>query len=161
SLPFEPKELRRAKAFLFEAGDVHRPAFAVETGWPSVFGPVSVNEKASRLALADWLTSDKHALAARVYVNRIWQHHFGRRLEAEAIRDAWLAASGELDRTIGGASTTDEKSRRRSLYLFQKREAPPQMQALFDGPFGMTESCGRRQTTTVALQPLYLLNSSF
>jgi hypothetical protein len=232
ALPFEPKELNRAKAFLYEAGDVHRPAFAVETGWPSVFGP---SNAASRTALADWLTSDKNPLAARVYVNRIWHQHFGRglvatpndfgvkgarpthpelldylasellrtgstkhihrlivmsntyrqaaagndanakrdpdnhylwrwsprRLEAEAIRDAWLAASGELDRAVGGPSVTDDKSRRRSLYLFQKREAPPQMQALFDGPIGMTESCGRRQTTTVALQPLYLLNSGF
>src|SRR5262249_1670083 len=48
-----------------------------------------------------------------------------------------------------------------SLYLVQKREAPPKVQALFDGPIGMTESCSRRQTTTVALQPLYLLNSDF
>jgi hypothetical protein len=47
------------------------------------------------------------------------------------------------------------------MYLFQKREAPPAHQALFDGPIAMTESCGRRLVTTVPLQPLYLLNSSF
>ena len=232
-LVYDAKELARAKPFLFEAGNVHQPSFAVDVGWPTVFGPTPANR--SRLALADWLTSKDHPLTARVYVNRIWQHHFGRglvanasdfgvkggkpthpelldwlasellrtgstkhvhrlivmsstyaqastaspanakrdpdnlylwrwqprRLDAEAIRDAFLAVSGALDRKIGGASTTDDKTVRRSVYLLQKREAPPLHQALFDGPIGMTESCAKRQTTTVALQPLYLLNSDF
>ncbi len=30
-----------------------------------------------RLELANWLTSDARALLARVYVNRLWEHHFG------------------------------------------------------------------------------------
>ncbi len=37
-------------------------------------------ESDRRLALARWIASDKNALTARVIVNRVWMHHFGRPL---------------------------------------------------------------------------------
>lgn len=44
-----------------------------------------------RSALARWITSPEHPLVARVFVNRIWQHHFGTGLVATADN---LGASG-------------------------------------------------------------------
>jgi hypothetical protein len=95
--------------------------------------------------------------------NQLWWRWQPRRLEAEVIRDSLLTVSGELDRKAGGPSAPpgDEQSLRRSLYLFQKRDHPPAVQGLFDGPTAAAESCARRQVSTVPLQSLYLLNSEF
>ena len=82
-LPYEPKELERARAFTLIGGEVTRRGTAVVPGWPAVFGPTPpLVEKGSRLALADWLTDVRQPLTYRVYVNRIWQYHFGRGLVA-------------------------------------------------------------------------------
>jgi hypothetical protein len=83
-------------------------------------------------------------------------------LEAESIRDSMLAAAGLLDATVGGPSVEVKKrdiSTRRTIYLEQKRSDLPFVQQLFDSPSTLT-CCGRRRNSTVALQPLYLLNDS-
>ena len=97
-----------------------------------------------------------------------------RRLEGEAIRDSLLAASGKLDRKMGGPSvflhlTEFEEGRgrppqgpldgdgRRSLYLAVRRNfLSPWLQA-FDFPTPFT-CIGRRSTSNVPAQALALLN---
>src|SRR5262249_25650360 len=61
----------------------------------------------------------------------------------------------------GAGSPPADDTKRRSLYLSQKREAPPAAQGLFDGPSAMAESCPRRFVTTTPQQALYLLNNPF
>ena len=70
-------------------GNPHAPGDVVEPGFLSVLAPpapaihkpaANVESSGRRLALADWITSKDNQLTARVMVNRIWQHHFGRGL---------------------------------------------------------------------------------
>lgn len=212
-----------------------------------------------RRQLANWIASSDNPLTARVFVNRLWQHHFGeglvrspnnfgykgeqpthpllldwlasefisngwsakhihkliltsrtwqqsslhpqadeyherdsantlwwranrRRLDAEALRDALLAASGELNRRIGGPgfkptisgealegfsrksavwqAAPAEEQRRRSLYVFVSRSLMPPMMTTFD-QCDTTLPCAQRDVTTVAPQALALLNNEF
>jgi len=258
--PYKPDVLRTNQPIVLKRGDIHQPEETVRPGVPAALLAaadvrrltsnsefrIPNSEKSqsllasaapqlnSRSALVDWLTSAASPLTARVWVNYLWQQHFGRglvatpadfgthgakpshpelldwlavelrqsgwstkhihrlivtssayrqastpnadnegidpenrylwrwmprRLESEAIRDAVLAVSGELDKSVGGPSDpSDAKSVRRSLYLRQHRFHLPAALALFDAPIG-NESCARRYVSTVPLQPLHLLNN--
>jgi hypothetical protein len=106
--------------------------------------------------------------------NRLHWRANVRRLEAEAVRDALLAAAGSLDRRMGGSllrvknrgylfdhtsvDTTRYDSRRRSLYLPVIRNHLYDAFGLFDATDATVEN-GDRATTTVAPQALFLMNS--
>ena len=257
--------------FILERGEPHQRLSKVGPAVPSVL--VSVGQTASltirrcpttiasgggdstgrRAALAEWLTRADHPLTARVFVNRLWLHHFGqgivatpndfgamgapashprlldwlavefarnnwsvkrlhrlmvlsatyrqssktsksnsrdpdnellwranrRRLEAEVIRDALLAVSGNLNRLMGGPSVrlplppeiaklqykgtwqadpNPARHLQRTIYLFVKRNNRLPLLESFDVP-DTTVSCGRRTESSHAGQALMLLNS--
>ena len=108
--------------------------------------------------------------------NTLWWRTDVRRLEAESIRDAMLAASGRLDRTMGGSQlhvanraylfdhTSKDETRydtyRRSVYMPVIRNHISDSLWLFDCTDGAV-GAGDRPTSTVASQALYLLNGDF
>ena len=109
-----------------------------------------------------------------------------RRVEAESLRDAMLAVSGELNPRSGGPGvrvpiekevedlifteaevvdlweeTPDASEHlRRSIYLFRKRNVRYPMFDAFDAP-DTQSACPQRIVSTHALQALVMLNSAF
>jgi mono/diheme cytochrome c family protein len=75
---------------LFSRGDHTQAREALTPGGLTVLeatDPLHIPERdpslattGRRLALARWLTDGRHPLTARVLVNRVWMHHFGRGL---------------------------------------------------------------------------------
>jgi hypothetical protein len=67
---------------VLEKGEVDSPGELAARGFPQVLprGPDIPPTASGRLQLAQWLTSPEHPLTARVMVNRIWLHLFGRGL---------------------------------------------------------------------------------
>jgi hypothetical protein len=262
------------KMRLLQRGEVERPGPRVEPGYLEVLSPPGKTDltrptdaqgetSGYRLAFARWLASPDHPLTARVMVNRVWQHHFGRgivetqdnfgklgtppthpelldwlsvefvkqgwslkklhklmmtstayrqsseqpagdsaaakldpdnkllwrmnlrRLESEAVRDAVMAVSGKLDRTIGGPAVEgpliadglteihnpDDKESvkvkaqpvglwRRSVYVVARRYFPLGFLEAFDSPI-MQTNCNRRVNSVSPLQSLTLMNDDF
>ncbi len=77
-----------AKTYLLHRGEPDNRGDEVLPGYPATLTPGEraepakiAEQKAStgrRLALANWVASADNPLTARVIVNRLWQHHFGR-----------------------------------------------------------------------------------
>ena len=109
--------------------------------------------------------------------NRLLWRANKRRLDAESLRDATLAVSGQIDleRPVGSEvaaagvgfvgrtipeATFEMESAHRSIYLSIVRGTVPESLALFDFADPSLTS-GKREITTVPSQALYLMNSDF
>ena len=91
--------------------------------------------------------------------NRWLWHTPVRRLDAEQIRDAMLAVSGELDLTAGGPSVNPSQPRR-SIYTKAIRNTRDPVLDVFDiaDPFTSTD---RRNVTTTPTQSLLMINGAW
>ncbi len=196
--PLTPRvAVNRVWQHLFGTGIVNTvDNFGVTGGTPS--HPELLDHLANRFIADDWSVKKlvRAVVLTRAYQlspdatpantavdpsNRIVWRHSPRRLTAEEIRDATLAAAGTLDlkRPTGSpakelrmvemrdngpeAQTINEKadaSRHRSVYLPLLRGVVPHALEAFD-PVEQTLVTGNRDTTTVPSQALYLLNGPF
>jgi hypothetical protein len=155
---------------------------------PNDFG--RQGERPSNPELLDWLAvefmengwSMKHMHRVIMNSAAYRARRQAQRLDADAIRDNILAASGALNRKMHGPPVViplaeDEREAmrdlsmwpvssdpaeydRRSVYLFQKRSFRLPMLATFDAP-DTSQSCPRRDSSTVAPQALALMNSEW
>ena len=92
--------------------------------------------------------------------NRFLTRANRKRLEAEALRDSLLAASGRLDLTPGGPAFADISVPRRTLYLRTVRSDRSTYTMLFDGA-DPTSIVPKRTETLVSPQALFLMNHPF
>jgi Protein of unknown function (DUF1553)/Protein of unknown function (DUF1549)/Planctomycete cytochrome C len=125
------------------------------------------------------MTSVPRALAERLDPANTYLHRMNvRRLEAEAIRDSILSASGQLASTMYGPSVAvhltsfmEGRGRparsgpldgagRRSIYLAVRRNFLNPMFLAFDAPVPFS-TMGRRNVSNVPAQALILLNDPF
>jgi hypothetical protein len=90
----------------------------------------------------------------------LWRQNI-RRLQAEQIRDAFLAAAGELQLSSGGGPPEDfEDSRRRSIYTKMLRNQRDPLLDVFDLPDRITGT-GERNVTTSPTQSLLMINGDW
>ncbi len=182
--------VNRVWQFCFTNGIVRTSENFGVSGEPPTH-PELLDHLATELVTGGWSIKSLHRriLGSRVYRQRsafrseahavdpenrfLWRYPV-ERLEAEAIRDAVLAASGRIDLRIGGPYVPTEHdeegvvivdpsrddARRRSIYLQQRRTRVLSLLEVFDKP-GVSVHCTQRSTSAVPLQSLSLLNSGF
>jgi hypothetical protein len=160
----------------FGRGLVPTPADFGRSGRPPTH-PELLDWLAAEFMTRDWSVKDMHRLmvTSRTYRlastpdeanadvdpdnHYLWRMN-SRRLEAEAVRDSLLFASGALDLTMGGPEIDQQLglvSPRRSLYMRLAAEKEVEFLRIFDGP--MVTECYERRPSVMPQQALALANS--
>ena len=145
----------------------------IESGWS-----IKSMHRAMVLSAAYRMSSRPLEAAAKIDPRNSLLHHIPvRRLEAEAVRDAILAVSGRLDRTLHGPSVPPHVSKyqdgrgkpvsgpldgngRRSIYIQVRRNFLTPMFLAFDYPLPVS-TIGARGASTVPSQALMMMNNEF
>lgn len=145
----------------------------VENGWS-----VKAMHRMMLLSAAYRMSSEVSGEARRLDPsNKLLSHMPVRRLEAEAVRDAMLAVSGSLNRSLYGpsvpphigpwqngrgkpASGPVDGSGRRSIYIQVRRNFMTPFFLAFDYPSPIS-TIGARTVSTVPSQALLLMNNEF
>jgi len=79
--------VRPEATHVLHRGNPHSPGAKVEPAFPAVLGAAKptipepgpgARSSGRRTVLANWIAGKDNPLTARVIVNRVWQHHFGR-----------------------------------------------------------------------------------
>ena len=77
---------RPPATFVNLRGNPHAQGPEVKPGFPAILDlpdpviPMGMNTSGRRTVLADWLTAKTNPIPARVLMNRLWLHHFGKGL---------------------------------------------------------------------------------
>jgi hypothetical protein len=151
----------------------HLAASFIQSGWS-----IKAMHRLMILSSAYAMSSRADPQAAKADPgNRLLHHVPVRRLEAEAIRDAILAVSGRLDRSLHGPSIAPHISKhqdgrgkpvsgpldgdgRRSIYIQVRRNFLPPLFLAFDYPLPVSTT-GSRGASTVPSQALMMMNNEF
>jgi len=172
-------EGKPAEVRVHKAGDPEQPGPAVVRGVPKFLAggnePKLPADGSGRLQLARWLTGAAQHLTARVIVNRLWQHHFGRGIVAtpnnlgtigsppthpelldflagELIRSGWSIKSVHrrilLSRVYRLSSDSDEANRQRdpgNQYLWRHERRRLDAEAIRDALLAVSGNLNRRR----------------
>jgi len=181
--------VNRVWLHLFGEGLVHNPDdFGAYSGAPA--NPELLDHLATRFMSEGWSIKCliRNIVLSRTYqlssefgpelenpdpANRLLARHHRRRLDAEALRDTMLMASGEVDFSLPQGSLIQHRnvlinelpplhqpSPHRSVYLLMLRNSMPPELTPFNLP-DATAVTGKRDSSTLSVQSLYLLNNPF
>jgi hypothetical protein len=129
--------------------------------------PKIAKDRSGRLELAEWIASRDNPLTARVYVNRLWQHLYGRPL-VESVDNFGTTGDApshpELLDYLALKFTERGWSTKQALREMVLSRAYRLSGTRDDKAYGLDPGnrfVWRFETTTVATQALFLMNSPF